>query len=88
MSASGYKQTFQAVSQNVRFTPESGRKWVTEFMSAFDPQRKWNRLRPLREFGLGTLGTSPSSLPRFRPMRACATVLCSCQGLPGKIQAK
>ncbi len=24
MSASGYKQTFQGVSQNVRFTPESG----------------------------------------------------------------
>ncbi len=24
MSASGYKQTFQGVSQNVHFTPESG----------------------------------------------------------------
>ncbi len=24
---------------DVRFTPESGRKWVTEFMSAFNPKR-------------------------------------------------
>ncbi len=40
MSASGYKQTFQGVSQNVRLAPTSGRKWVTEFMSAFDPKRE------------------------------------------------
>ncbi len=24
---------------NVRFTPNSGRKWVAEFMSAYDPKR-------------------------------------------------
>jgi hypothetical protein len=29
------KQTF-----DFRFTPNSGRKWVTEFMSESDPQRK------------------------------------------------
>jgi hypothetical protein len=39
MSASGYKQTLWSCAWNVRFTPESGRKWVTEFMSAYDPKR-------------------------------------------------
>ncbi len=30
MSASGYKQTFQGVSQNVRFTPNSGHSEAQE----------------------------------------------------------
>ena len=38
MSASGYKQTLSPYLANVCFTPESGRKWTTEFMSAYDPE--------------------------------------------------
>ena len=37
MSASGYKQTLLEVLQRVRFTPESGRNFAVEAMSAFDP---------------------------------------------------
>ncbi len=39
MSAYGYKQTYRGQLANVRFTPKSGRKWMTEFMSASDPKR-------------------------------------------------
>ncbi len=40
MSAYGYKRTSRGLGRNVRFTPESGRKWVGHRMSAFDPKRK------------------------------------------------
>ena len=40
MSAIGYKQTCGEVGQRVRFTPDSGRNWVVEFMSANDPREK------------------------------------------------
>ncbi len=39
MSAIGYGRTSSGVGHHVRFTPNSGHKWVIEFMSAFDPQR-------------------------------------------------
>jgi len=64
MSAYGYKQTYEEVRQNVRFAPESGHsqaqeqlgfksghKWVSGFMSAYDPKRTFtdrsaNKVRP------------------------------------------
>ena len=37
MSACGYKRTFQGVSQNVRFTPESGHALDTRLPEAHPP---------------------------------------------------
>ncbi len=41
MSESGYKRTLWDRASNVRFTSNSGRKWVTKFMSEVDPKEKW-----------------------------------------------
>ncbi len=41
MSAFGYKRTFTYTVIYVRFTPESGHKWLGRGMSAFDPKRTW-----------------------------------------------
>jgi hypothetical protein len=45
MSASGYKQTLKGPRRYVRFTPNSGHKRVTDFMSAFDPKRTFQPVR-------------------------------------------
>ncbi len=42
MSAFGYKRTLSGRASKVRFTPKSGRKWVAELMSAYDPKEKWS----------------------------------------------
>ncbi len=56
MSASGYKQTFRGLLANVRFTPNSGHKWLWCGMSAFDPKRT---LTTLGGFEGGVLTVQP-----------------------------